>query len=184
MIAMSTGINMGFKRALPFVTGATLGFIVLLLVLGLGVAELVNQNALLLPLLKWLGAGYIAYMGTQIFRSAANSTTSSTAQGSFSQGFLLQWLNPKAWIACCSGIAAFGLAQWSALSVFLALYLVICYLCVASWALLGDRIGGEIIDDSACENTSKARQHKRLSYLNRGMGITLIVLALYLALGN
>ncbi len=54
---------------------------------------------------------------------------------------LLQWLNPKAWIACASGVALFASPSTHApLLVFMAIYLVVCYLSLAAWALLGDRV--------------------------------------------
>ena len=59
----------------------------------------------------------------------------------FYQGFLLQWLNPKAWIACISGVSAFNLADsLPMLAIFVSLYFVICYASIASWALVGDKI--------------------------------------------
>jgi len=59
----------------------------------------------------------------------------------FYQSFLLQWLNPKAWISCISGISAFNLADsLPMLATFVSPYFVICYASITSWALAGDRI--------------------------------------------
>ncbi len=44
-------------------------------------------------------------------------------------------------IACASGVALFASPSTHApLLVFMAIYLVVCYLSLAAWALLGDRV--------------------------------------------
>jgi threonine/homoserine/homoserine lactone efflux protein len=42
LITLSTGVNHGFKNAMPFVSGATLGFTLLLLMVGLGLGGLAS----------------------------------------------------------------------------------------------------------------------------------------------
>jgi threonine/homoserine/homoserine lactone efflux protein len=171
LITLSTGINYGFRSAMPFVSGATLGFTLLLLVVGLGVGELAAQNRLFLDVLSFVGSLFIAYMGYKIATSEPEIEVVGRSKPSFGQGFLLQWLNPKAWIACLSGVSAFNLAGSNTLLVtFVSLYFVICYLCVASWALAGDKISDLFASAG------------NLRILNRVMGAALILVALYLLL--
>jgi threonine/homoserine/homoserine lactone efflux protein len=141
LITLSTGANHGFKNAMPFVSGATLGFTLLLLMVGLGIGGLVSQNQVLLDLLGYGGTAFICYMGYKIVVSKPEIQIQSKTRPGFYQGFLLQWLNPKAWIACISGISAFNLADsLPMLAIFVSLYFVICYASIASWALVGDKI--------------------------------------------
>lgn len=59
----------------------------------------------------------------------------------FQHGFLIQFLNPKAWIACLSGISAFNLENsHHMLFVFVIIYFLIYYPSLTSWALLGSRM--------------------------------------------
>jgi len=111
LITLSTGANHGFKNAMPFVSGATIGFTLLLLMVGLGIGGLASQNQVLLDLLGYGGAAFIYYMGYKIVLSKPEIQIQSKTRPVFYQGFLLQWLNPKAWIACISGISAFNLAD-------------------------------------------------------------------------
>ncbi len=53
----------------------------------------------------------------------------------FYQGFLLQWLNPKAWIASLSGISMFKAND--NLFIFVLIYFIVCYLCLSFWGYLG-----------------------------------------------
>jgi threonine/homoserine/homoserine lactone efflux protein len=51
---------------------------------------------------------------------------------------MMQWLNPKAWLASASGISAFtsGSNLWQVL-LFATVYLPICWLSLGSWVYAG-----------------------------------------------
>ena len=169
LITLSTGVNHGFRNAMPFVSGATVGFTLLLLMVGLGIGRIAAQNQELMMLLSYLGAGFICYMGYKVATANSDIEIVNDTRPTFIQGVLLQWLNPKAWIACLSGVTAFNLADDdSLLYVFVGLYFVICYACVSSWALVGDRI------------SSLLAERSNLRVFNRVMGSILIVVAIYL----
>ncbi|MCG8428476.1 MAG: LysE family translocator [Chromatiales bacterium] len=169
LIALTSGVNSGFRRAMPFVSGATIGFTLLLSVVGLGVGVFVAESPLFLGLLGYLGTGFICYMGYKIATSTPEIKVASQRVPSFSQGFLLQWLNPKAWIACLSGVSAFNLAgSYLMLAVFIGLYFVICYASIASWALVGDKIQRFLLNE------------RYLRVFNTSMGGMLMLVALYL----
>ena len=169
LITLSTGVNHGFRNAMPFVSGATVGFTLLLLMVGLGIGRIAAQNQQLMILLSYLGAGFICYMGYKVATANPDIEIANDTRPTFIQGVLLQWLNPKAWIACLSGVTAFNLADASSLLyVFVGLYFVICYVCVSSWAFMGDRI------------SSLLSERSNLRLFNRVMGTILIVVAIYL----
>ncbi|MEX1058489.1 MAG: LysE family translocator, partial [Natronospirillum sp.] len=51
---------------------------------------------------------------------------------------LMQWLNPKAWLASASGIAAYTSANdLQQVAVFALVYLPICWLSLSSWVYAG-----------------------------------------------
>ena len=168
-ITLSTGVNHGFRNAMPFVSGATIGFTLLLLMVGLGLGRLVSQNKIFLDLLGYGGTAFICYLGYKIVVSKPEIQFQSEASPVFYQGFLLQWLNPKAWIACISGVSAFNLADsLPMLIIFVNIYFVICYASIASWALAGEKINTLITKPG------------NLRMLNTVMGGALILVALYL----
>ncbi len=169
LITLSIGVNTGFKSAMPFVSGAGIGFGLLLYAVGLGFHQLVLQFALLMQVLGLLGCAFIGYTGYKIIRSSAQLQLKNTQRPGFVQGFVLQWLNPKAWIASVAGISAFGLADsHTQLLLFVSLYFMICYLSISTWALMGAKISGLLT------MTAHLRRFNRL------MGSSLIVVALYL----
>jgi len=177
LITLSTGINHGFIRTLPFVAGASIGFSLLLFLLGLGLSfGLEALPQFLIMALQGGGALFIAYMGYGMFRSSSKGMDNpqpnkELSPPGFAKGFLLQWLNPKAWIACISGITAFQISQsFSLLILFTTLYLVICFASISCWAALGNTLKGNL------------KNPKVLNNFNRMMGLCLILVASYLLL--
>jgi len=177
LITLSTGINYGFIRTLPFVAGASIGFSLLLFLLGLGLSfGLEELPPSLIMALQGGGALFIAYMGYGMFSSSTKGLEDNEASKSlnlpgFAKGFLLQWLNPKAWIACISGITAFKISQsFPLLILFTTLYLVICFASIGCWAALGNKLKGNLKNPLFLQN------------FNRMMGLCLILVAGYLLL--
>ena len=127
IVSLGCGARHGLRAALPHVTGATLGFILLLLLIGLGLHEVLNQWPLLTQLIRFAGVIFLLYLAYQLASDngqlgAAQEQKVPSALG----GALMQWLNPKAWLACLAGMGAF-VADGDVLMVwvFCLLYLVI-----------------------------------------------------------
>ncbi|OKP96227.1 LysE family translocator [Paenibacillus sp. P46E] len=170
---LSSGVNYGLKRAFPLVSGATIGFTFLLTAVGLGISNLVSQVPIFYELLRYAGTAYMSYIGYKIMVSRPEIEFKEEHLPRFRHGFLMQWLNPKAWIACLSGVSAFGLnSSRSMLLVFVCIYFLICYLSLAAWALLGSRM----------QFLTKVKNGMKV--FNGVMGGSLILVAVYLLLSN
>ncbi|MBB6021451.1 threonine/homoserine/homoserine lactone efflux protein [Paenibacillus sp. JGP012] len=170
---LSSGVNYGFKHSLPFVSGSTVGFTFLLTAVGLGVSNLVAQVPIFYELLRYIGTGYMSYIGYKIMVSHTEIELNKEQLPRFRHGFLMQWLNPKAWIACLSGVSAFGLnTSYSMLLVFVCIYFLICYLSLASWALLGSKL----------QFLMKVKNGTKV--FNLVMGGSLIIVAIFLLFSN
>ena len=170
LITLSSGIQHGFRKTLAFVSGASGGFTLLLLAIGLGLGQVAQEMPQVLSVLGWLGCLYIAYMGIGLYKDAdALNVSQSEKRPKFWQGAALQWLNPKAWMACLAGVSGFGLSESTArLALFVCLYGVICYLSIACWAILGVKIA-HLFED----------KYWRILF-NRIMGGGLVAIAAYL----
>jgi len=173
LIALTVGVNRGFREAIPFVSGATIGFTLLLLLIGLGMGELAVQFSFILDGMSYAGAAFICFMGYKIANSSSQIELLGDATPTFLQGFLLQWLNPKAWAACLAGIAAFNAAgSNSILFLFVGVYFSICYIGIGSWAFVGEKIF------MLFQTTA------RLRLLNKLMGLGLIAVAVVITVQN
>lgn len=173
IITLSSGANNGIIRTLPFVSGATTGFTLLLLILGLGAVELIESFPYFMKIMGYAGAAFLLYMAFKIFVATGTMEQQNKKVPSFIEGALLQWLNPKAWIACISGVAAFTtVGNLNSLLLFCGIYLCLCYVGVGFWAVIG----------AQARHFSKTGGHMPMT--NRIMGSGLAFVALYLVLNQ
>ncbi|WP_434632524.1 LysE family translocator [Chromobacterium sp. CV08] len=169
MVIVSSGANHGVRRTIPFVSGATIGFTLLLIFVGFWFQQMISAYPSFLMYLELAGSAFIIYVGYKIAMSSPEISLDKRAIPTFSQGFLLQWLNPKAWISCASGVVLFSSpSSHKPLIAFVVIYFLICYLSLAAWAVLGDRV-------SVLLNT-----RTRIRAFNMLMGGMLILSAGYL----
>ena len=166
MMIISSGVNHGFKKTVPFISGATIGFTLLLILIGFGLMNIVNHSPFLLSFMEVLGASFIIYMGYKIATSRADITVKNQEKKvpKFYEGFLLQWLNPKAWIACVSGVSMF-VSSDTAFLAFVLIYFTVCYASLSFWGVLGQKA------------TIFLNTPVKLKYFNITMGGILIISA-------
>lgn len=170
VVALSAGAQHGLAASMRHVTGATVGFTVLLLLIGLGLHELLGHFPDLITIVKWAGVGFLLYMAYTLAADDGQLGANKPARGpSFAYGAAMQWLNPKAWLASLAGMGAYaadgdGKLIWQ----LTAVYFVICYLSIASWAYAGTFLRKYL------------RQPQRVRFFNRVMAALLAASALYL----
>lgn len=169
MVIVSSGASYGIRKTFPFVSGATIGFTSLLLFLCLGFYKVIELYPDILKYLAIVGSLFIVYMGYLIASSKPELDIKKQNQPTFIQGFLLQWLNPKAWIACVAGASLFSASHSNKVFLtFSLIYFLVCYLSLFSWSLLGNKA------------TVLLNSESRLKAFNQLMGGLLIVTACFL----
>lgn len=168
VLALTNGLNLGFKRAIPFVAGATLGFTCLLVSVALGLMWLLEQMPWLSHLMNVIAIFFLLYIAYLLFFARASLATGDPKFAYFSTGFAMQWLNPKAWVACLTGVSTFELidAPW-ALMAFSTLYTIICFVAIAAWAWIGHSALDKLADGA-------------ISWLNKILAVLFLMFALYL----
>lgn len=173
LVALAAGARHGLRPAMRHVTGATLGFCLLLLLVGHGLHAVLQAWPGLTEVLRWAGILFLLYMAWKL--AADNGRLGDGNPGkppSLGYGALMQWLNPKAWLACVAGVGAFvGQGETALLWRFALIYLVICYLSVGCWAWAGTVIR-RYLDEP-----------RRMRLFNRTLALLLVASAAYLLLG-
>ena len=150
LMLAASGVGFGLRRTLPTMAGVWVGFLVLVLVCGVGVGALITQNPAAALALKVAGTGYLVYLAWML----RGNFTADAADGrarpmSFVAAAAFQFANPKAWIMGVTAASAFlpGLGgDWAALGI---LCLVVCGVngpCITSWAVLGAAIRSRLDD--------------------------------------
>ena len=173
IIALGSGARHGLRASLRHVTGATLGFSLLLVLIGLGLHELLRYWPAMTQVLHAGGVAFLLYMAWKLASDRGELTTrNAPAAPSMLAGATLQWLNPKAWLACVAGVGAYvGEGETALLWQFTGIYFVICYLSIASWAWAGSVISQYL------GNPQRVRE------FNRVLAALLVASALYLLVG-
>jgi len=169
MVIVSSGASYGVRKTFSFVSGGTIGFTSLLLFIGLGFYKVIDWYPFFLKYLAIAGSLFIVYMGYLIASSKPELAIKEQKLPTFMQGFLLQWLNPKAWIASVAGVSLFSEPNNNQVFLTFALiYFLVCYLSLFSWSILGDKV------------TILLNSQLRLKLFNLLMGGLLIVTACFL----
>lgn len=139
LMCLSSGTRYHLSQGLVFVTGATLGFIALFIAVGLGLYSVLAAVPELNELLRWAGIAFLLYLSYRLALDNGRLPEGETHKApGFMTGVLMQWLNPKAWLASASGIGAYTSGNdLQQVMVFASLYLPICWLSLGSWVYAG-----------------------------------------------
>lgn len=88
--------------------GATLGFILLLLLMGLGLGGALSRWPVALGAIHWGGVLFLGWMAWQLLVDSGEVKEVEGVPPAFWYGALMQWLNPKAWLAASMGWEPMG----------------------------------------------------------------------------
>jgi len=162
---LASGVNFGFRRSIPHILGIGVGFVSLMLGVGLGLGALLAAFPALHVALKVVGGAYLLYLSWKIARSRTlGSAKENRAHPmTFLQAAAFQWVNVKAWVMGVSAAAIYTDPEAPFLSVLLiAVTLGVVNLpCVSTWAGFGVALRGFLADPV------------RLKWFNIAMGLML-----------
>lgn len=170
IVALGAGARYGLRASLRHVTGATVGFALLLLLIGLGLHELLAQWPMLTRAIEWAGVAFLLYVAWKLAADDGRIDTTGAARGpALLTGAAMQWLNPKAWLASVAGMGAYAASGEKALVwQFAVIYFVVCYASIACWAWAGASLRQAL------------REPARVRFVNRAMAALLAASALWL----
>ncbi|MFW1814656.1 LysE family translocator [Acinetobacter guillouiae] len=168
---LTSSMNYGVKATFTFISGATIGFTLLLASVCFGLYQMIVIYPVLLDVITILGTVLLLWIGLNILRAKGTVISSQPHDEAkiptFIQGALMQWLNPKAWIAAVAGTGLFSTGHIHAvLLVFVAIYFVVCYLSLLLWGIAGEKLASFL-------NTGN-----RARLFNIVMGVLLILISL------
>lgn len=146
------GKTFGYKDSGRLMAGIFLGFFVLLYLAGYGIGEIVLTSPTIGLVFKAVSSAWLFYLA-MVFSSPATGNAGISAQKiGFLQAFMLQFVNPKAWIMALSGAGAF-MPQLSnnhlSVFVFAITFGLVGVPCMLAWIAFGDAISGLLKSDSA-----------------------------------
>jgi threonine/homoserine/homoserine lactone efflux protein len=136
---LSSGVNFGLKKSLPYLMGIMAGLCGMMLAIGLGLGAIFTAFPVIYQVLKYVGFGYIVYLAFLIVKSTSKSETAEAKYIGFWRSTSFQFVNPKAWIVLASYMATFVPVEsgiWVALETC-AVFLVATFPGALIWAVSG-----------------------------------------------
>lgn len=107
LLLFSSGSSRGFKRSIPLMAGISSGFFTLLCLSGYGIGALVTSNPNVKLVFKILSTGWLVYLAWKVRHVGRVSKEKKDKPMGYTQGFLFQFVNSKAWVMAVGSASAF-----------------------------------------------------------------------------
>lgn len=165
LMLMASGANFGFRRSVPHMFGIGIGFVVMVVLVGLGLIRIFDLWPLSHDVLRVFSVLYLLYLAWRTATAAGLGKSHGAGQPlNFWQAAAFQWVNPKAWAMALGAIGAFAPDRtvWAILWVGLV-FGVINLPCVSIWTVLGQQMARVLTNQT------------RRVWFNVGMAVLLIL---------
>ena len=142
-MVLASGLKFGFIKSIPHMSGITVGHVLQLVLVCLGLGKIFLIFPELQSILKILCALYLLYLGYKILGSFSKIKEDGSRPLKFHEAALFQLVNPKAWTI--STMVASGFLPENG-NLFFSIFfiavvaLVICPLSISPWAAFGSAI--------------------------------------------
>ena len=142
LMLMASGANFGFFRTIPHMLGVGLGFVLMVVLVGIGLAQIFDLYPITHTILKIGSVGYLLYLAWKIANAApVNAKDSSSTPMTFLQAAAFQWVNPKAWTMAVTAVTVYAPdTNLATLLLVAAIFGAVNLPAVSSWTLLGQQM--------------------------------------------
>ena len=142
-MVLASGLKFGFIKSIPHMSGITIGHVLQLILVCLGLGKIFLIFPQLQSILKILCGLYLLYLGYKIIGSFSKIKEDGSRPLRFHEAGLFQIVNPKAWTI--SSMVASGFLPENGNLLFSIFFiamiaLIICPLSISPWAAFGSAI--------------------------------------------
>ena len=143
MMLLASGANFGLRRTLPHMFGVGIGFVLMMVLIGLGLIQVFDRYPRSYDILKWGGLAYMLWLAFRIATQVPKvpEPNPQARPITFLQACAFQWVNPKAWSMAVNAITLYT-ADQSLIGITLAalVFGIVNIPSVALWAMLGQQM--------------------------------------------
>ena len=142
LMLMASGANFGFRRTVPHMLGVGLGFVVMVVLVGVGLIQVFDAYPISHTILKAVSVLYLLFLAWKIATAAPVASGGSKGTPmTFLQAAAFQWVNPKAWTMALTAVTVYtpDTTIW-AIGVVALVFGAINLPSVSSWTLLGQQM--------------------------------------------
>ena len=173
LLALATAVNFGAASVRPHMLGVTVGTAAVMAATLAGLHGVLAAVPSLAIALKWLGIGWLVWMGIGLMRVRKLGERSITRPPRAYESALLQLANGKGWMLVAATAAAWrGIASpaWLDTLLLTGIYALSCLIALIVWAMLGQALSAWLTVGL------------RALWFNGLMGASLITTALWMAM--
>ncbi|WP_166267397.1 LysE family translocator [Marinobacter caseinilyticus] len=142
LMLMASGANFGFRRTLPHMLGIGVGFVVMVVLVGLGLVQVFQAYPVSYTVLMVLSVVYLLFLAWKIATSAPPDQVEQVGTPfTFLQAALFQWVNPKAWAMALTAVSVYSPSrEFGAIVLVAVIFGLINMPSVSTWTLLGQQM--------------------------------------------
>ena len=153
LMLMTSGINFGLKQTLPHMLGVSVGFTLMIALIGLGVMQIIEAIPGSTVIITVISGLYLLYMAWKIATTNtspadSDASTATSKPFTFLQAALFQWVNPKAWTMALTAISAYAPKShgWMGVMLVAGIFGIINLPSTGTWALMGAKLSRFLAD--------------------------------------
>ena len=142
-MVLTSGLKFGFLKTIPHMSGITIGHILQLILVCLGLGKIFQIFPQIQNFLKIICAVYLLYLGYKIIGSFSKIKEDDSRPLKFHEAALFQIVNPKAWTISTMAASGFLPKEGNLIiSIFFIaiVALIICPISISPWAAFGSAI--------------------------------------------
>lgn len=142
LMLMASGANYGFARSIPHMLGISIGFAVMIVLVGAGLARVFDAYPISYTVLKITSVLYLGFLAWKIAHAAPIRTADASGQPlTFLQAAAFQWVNPKAWAMALTALSVYAPGQTLKAFAMVALVFGTVNLpAITLWTMLGQQM--------------------------------------------
>jgi threonine/homoserine/homoserine lactone efflux protein len=141
ILVAGSGVNFGFRATVPHILGITIGYPLMLFIVGIGLARIFIAVPPIHTILKWISIVYLLYLAYRITIAAAPGQARSEPKPlSFLQAAAFQWVNGKAWVIALGAVTTYTVVDQTLplqIVALTAISVVITLVSVSCWTFFG-----------------------------------------------
>ena len=141
-LLLASGVNFGFVRSLPLILGISLGFLSMVVMVGLGLGRIFDAFPLAGHVIRLACGIYVVWLAIKMARSRSLAPQGDEQIGkpfSFAQAAALQLVNPKAWTVAFILTATYvdPSRPAASLAMMVPVFAVVNLPSISLWAISG-----------------------------------------------
>lgn len=141
-MVLASGVNFGFARTVPHLLGISIGFSLMVALVGLGLGSVFTALPWTWHVLRAVAAVYLVWLAWKLATSGGVQDREVARPMTFLRAAAFQWVNPKAWVMAVGACSTYVLHGnvWLNVLLMAGVFAVINLPSVAMWAVFGSAL--------------------------------------------